>query len=68
VYNQVMASEHVLGYLAQRFSISEENLASEALTWLLGQSAAARDALHSGARAAGVKNPGVVDVRRPGRK
>lgn len=52
-----MTPQRVLGYLAQRFAVSEENLASEALTWLLGQSAAARDALSGVARAVGVDLP-----------
>jgi len=37
--------DRILGHLAQRFAVSEENLATESLTWLLRRSAAARAAV-----------------------
>ena len=40
-----MTDEHVLSYLARRFAPSEENIATEALTWVLRRSAAAREAV-----------------------
>lgn len=43
--NGSVTNDRILGYLARRFSPSEENIASEALTWLLGRSAEARSAL-----------------------
>ena len=43
-----MTDDRILGQLAQRFAVSEENLATEALTWLPGRSAAARAALGGG--------------------
>jgi hypothetical protein len=52
-----MMDDHILGHLAQRFAVSEENLATEALTWLLRRSAAARAALVGLARAIGVDVP-----------
>jgi hypothetical protein len=51
-----MTDDRILGHLAQRFAVSEENLATEALTWLL-RSAAARAALVGLARASGVNVP-----------
>lgn len=48
--------EHVLGHLARRFTISEENLATEALTWLL-RDPVANKALCSLVRAAGADVP-----------
>ena len=48
--------DHVLGYLARRFTVSEENLATEALTWLLRDPAANR-ALCSLARQWGADVP-----------
>ncbi|HEY6792089.1 MAG TPA: hypothetical protein VI365_32730 [Trebonia sp.] len=53
-----MTDDRILGHLAQRFAVSEENLATEALTWLLRRSAAARAALAGFARAADVDVPG----------
>ena len=52
-----MTDDRILGHLAQRFAVSEENLATEALTWLLRRSAAARAALVGLARAIGVDVP-----------
>jgi hypothetical protein len=52
-----MTDDRILGHLAQRFAVSEENLATEALTWLLGRSAAARAALVGLARAIDVDVP-----------
>lgn len=52
-----MTDDRILGHLAQRFAVSEENLATEALTWLLGRSAAARAALVGLARTIGVDVP-----------
>jgi hypothetical protein len=49
--------DRILGHLAQRFAVSEENLATEALTWLLRRSAAARAALVGLARAVGTDVP-----------
>src|SRR6266576_1403767 len=34
-----MTQDRILGHLAQRFAVSEENLAIESLTWLLRRSA-----------------------------
>jgi hypothetical protein len=48
--------DHVLGHLARRFTVSEENLATEALTWLL-RDPSANSALCSLARAAGADVP-----------
>lgn len=48
--------DHVLGYLARRFTVSEENLATEALTWLL-RDTAANKALCALARQAGADVP-----------
>jgi hypothetical protein len=52
-----MTDDRILGHLAQRFAVSEENIATEALTWLLCRSAAARAALVGLARAIGVDVP-----------
>jgi hypothetical protein len=52
-----MTDDRILGHLAQRFAVSEENLATEALTWLLGRSAAARAAVVGLARAIDVDVP-----------
>ena len=52
-----VTDDRILGHLAQRFAVSEENLATEALTWLLGRSAAARTALVGLARTIGVDVP-----------
>jgi hypothetical protein len=52
-----MTDDRILGHLAQRFAVSEENLATEALTWLLRRSAAARAALVGLVRAIGVDVP-----------
>ncbi|MCU1672674.1 MAG: hypothetical protein JWN77_787, partial [Frankiales bacterium] len=52
-----MAEERVLGYLSQRFATSEENVATEALIWILRQSAAARAAVIRLAQAAGAPVP-----------
>ena len=52
-----MTDDRILGHLAQRFAVSEENLATEALTWLFGRSAAARAALVGLARAIDVDVP-----------
>lgn len=49
--------ERVLGYLAGRFTVSDENIASEALTWVLGRSGNARHAVISIAREAGAELP-----------
>jgi hypothetical protein len=48
--------DHVLGHLARRFTVSEENLATEALTWLL-RDPSANSALCSLARAVGARIP-----------
>ncbi len=53
-----VTDDRILGHLAQRFAVSEENLATEALTWLLRRSAAARAALAGFASAADVDVPG----------
>jgi hypothetical protein len=69
-----MTDDRILGHLAQRFAVSEENLATEALTWLLRRSAAARAALVGLARAIGADVPdeltfigqvGSADTGRP---
>jgi hypothetical protein len=69
-----MTDERILGHLAQRFAVSEENLATEALTWLLRRSAAARAALAGLARTIGADVPdeltfigqvGNLDTGRP---
>ena len=69
-----MTDERILGHLAQRFAVSEENLATEALTWLLRRSAAARTALVGLARTMGADVPdeltfigqvGSADTGRP---
>jgi hypothetical protein len=64
-----MTDDRILGHLAQRFAVSEENLATEALTWLLRRSAAARAALAGLARDIGVDLPGdltfIGQVRAP---
>jgi hypothetical protein len=69
-----MTDDRILGHLAQRFAVSEENLATEALTWLLGRSAAARAAMVGLARSVGVDVPdelmfigqvGSADTGRP---
>jgi len=52
-----VTDDRILGHLAQRFAVSEENLATEALTWLLRRSAAARSALVGLARTVGVDVP-----------
>ena len=52
-----MTDDRILGHLAQRFAVSEENLATEALTWLLRRSSAARAALVGLARTAGADVP-----------
>jgi hypothetical protein len=52
-----MMDDRILGHLAQRFAVSEENIATEALTWLLRRSAAARVALVGYARAVGADVP-----------
>jgi len=49
-------ADHVLGYLARRFTVSEENLATEALTWLL-RDASANKAVCALARQAGADVP-----------
>lgn len=49
-------ADHVLGYLARRFTVSEENLATEALTWIL-RDQSATTALLSLARSAGTSVP-----------
>lgn len=51
---------HLLGHLARRFTVSEENLATEALTWLLTD-AAANEALCAFARAAGAELPATLN-------
>jgi hypothetical protein len=70
-----MTDDRILGHLAQRFAVSEETLATEALTWLPGHSAAARAALVGLARSVGVDVPdeltfigqaGSADTGRPG--
>ncbi len=53
---EIRMVDHVLGYLARRFTVSEENLATEALTWLLRDPAANR-ALCSLARQWGADVP-----------
>ena len=69
-----MTDDRILGHLAQRFAVSEENLATEALTWLLGRSAAARAAMVGLVRSVGVHVPdeltfigqvGSADTGRP---
>jgi len=57
--DEVMAN-HLLGHLARRFTVSEENLATEALTWLLTDSAANK-ALCAFARAAGADLPATLN-------
>src|SRR3954453_14780279 len=52
-----MHSDHLLGHLAQRFTTSEENLATEALTWILGRSSTARTAMSQALRPCGVVLP-----------
>jgi hypothetical protein len=52
-----MTTEHVLGHLAQRFAISEENIATEALIWIVRQSFAARVALAGLASSVGAVLP-----------
>jgi hypothetical protein len=52
-----MTDDRILGHLAQRFAVSEENLATEGLTWLLGRSAAARAAMVGLVRSVGVDVP-----------
>jgi hypothetical protein len=52
-----MESDHLLGFLAQRFSISEENVASESLTWILRRSEAARIAMTSLVNQTGIDVP-----------
>jgi hypothetical protein len=52
-----VTDDRILGHLAQRFAVSEENLATEALTWLLRRSSAARAALVGLARTAGADVP-----------
>jgi hypothetical protein len=49
-------AEHLLGHLARRFTPSEENLATEALTWIL-RDPSANEALCAIARAAGADVP-----------
>lgn len=49
-------ANHVLGHLARRFTVSEENLATEALTWIL-RDPAANSALCALARGAGADLP-----------
>lgn len=51
-----MTDEHVLAHLARRFARSEENIATEALTWVLRRSAVARRAV---LRSVGVVVPGL---------
>jgi len=51
-----MTTNRVLGHLARRFAVSEENIATEALTWLL-KSPAARSALIGLARTTGTALP-----------
>jgi hypothetical protein len=68
-----MTSERGLAYLAKRLAVSEENLATEALTRLLARSAAARGAmlsvsLHAGALPDSLSFIGQVrpeDLERP---
>jgi len=48
--------DHVLGHLARRFTVSEENLATEALTWIL-RDPLANSALCSLVRGAGTALP-----------
>src|SRR5664279_1488761 len=52
-----MTSGRILGHLAQRFSPSEENIATEALAWILRRSAAARRAMVDIARISGADLP-----------
>jgi hypothetical protein len=52
-----VTDDRILGHLAQRFAVSEENLATEALTWLLRRSSAARAALVALARTVGTELP-----------
>jgi hypothetical protein len=69
-----MTDDRILGHLAQRFAVSAENIATEALTWLLGRSAAARAAMVGLVRSVGVDVPdeltfigqvGSADTGRP---
>jgi hypothetical protein len=50
-------TDRILGYLAGRFTVSDENVASEAMTWILGQSAYARSAVITLVREAGATLP-----------
>jgi hypothetical protein len=59
-------NDRILGHLAQRFAVSEENLATEALTWLLRRSAAARAALAGLVRAVGTDVVPLENTMRPG--
>jgi hypothetical protein len=52
-----MTEDRILGHLAHRFAVSEENLATEALTWLLRRSEAGRAALVGLARSIRVDVP-----------
>lgn len=52
-----VTDDRILGHLAQRFAVSEENLATEALTWLLRRSSAASAALIGLALANGTDVP-----------
>ena len=51
---------HILGHLARRFAVSEENLATEALTWLL-RDPAANEAVCALARATGTAVPATLN-------
>lgn len=50
-------AEHVLGHLARRFTVSEENLATEALTWILRDQTANEAICALARRAAGADVP-----------
>ncbi|MET1075011.1 MAG: hypothetical protein ABWY11_20355 [Umezawaea sp.] len=52
-----MSTDRVLGHLARRFAVSEENIATVALTWILGRSKAERSAVIGLARSTGCDLP-----------
>ncbi|WP_238018142.1 hypothetical protein KZZ52_35570 [Dactylosporangium sp. AC04546] len=52
-----MTHSRILAHLARRFTVSEENLATEALTYLLHAAPSARDAMNDIARVLGCELP-----------
>jgi hypothetical protein len=61
-----MTDDRILGHLAQRFAVSEENLTTEALTWLLRSARVTRSADEVD-KACQTKDPDSGETREPTR-